>query len=473
VRPGLRVTLLLALLTVSLGGIVSVGFISVWRTRAALAEARYERVAFDAELAARVVGAFLGARREPDQLGQVLDIEGERLRGALGAQRLVVLDQAGQPLWPRGAPSLATDATGASAAIAGLAPSTQTVPGREPGTDVVLYASVPGPGRPLAARLETSISEGIDEVLARARTGVILLGILDGLVLLGAAAWLLSIAVVRPVRELERAAERVAAGDLTATPRVRGVGELAHLATAFDGMTRSLREGRESLIRTEKLAGVGRLAAGVAHEVGNPLAAILGYTEMLLGETPERPIAPELRKDVLERVRAETQRIHRIIQELLDYSRAPRAAAEPVDLVRVASGALSLTQAQARFKPLAIDLDIPADVGLVRGDPGRLTQVLLNLMINAGDATGGEGRVTVRARREGARVVVTVADDGPGVPAELRDKIFDPFFTTKEPGAGTGLGLSVSLAIVEGMGGKLTLGTPERGAEFVIDLPGA
>jgi signal transduction histidine kinase len=276
--------------------------------------------------------------------------------------------------------------------------------------------------------------------------------------------------VVRPVLALEGAARRVAGGDLDARVPLRGPGELGLLADAFDRMTGSLRTGRESLIRSEKLAGIGRLAAGVAHEVGNPLAAILGYVETLLSETPERPIAPELRHDVLGRIRGETERIHKIISELLEYARPADERIEPVDVGRVVAGAVSLVRAQARARKVAVEVRLPGDLPQVEAIPGRLTQVVLNLLLNAADATGGEGQIVVDARVEGGRVILGVEDDGPGVPPELRARLFEPFFTTKDVGLGTGLGLSVSLAIVERWGGTIRFVAPEKGARFEVYL---
>src|SRR5262249_32887612 len=157
-------------------------------------------------------------------------------------------------------------------------------------------------------------------------------------------------------------------------------GEIGQLADAFEAMTQSLRTGRESLIRSETLAGVGRLAAGVAHEVGNPLAAILGYAEMLLDETPEKPIAPQLRLDILRRGRSERGRIHNISKGLRGPARPPRDELEAVAAAKVVDGAVSLVKAQARLREVSVVVSLPDDLPLLRATAGRLTQVLLNLL---------------------------------------------------------------------------------------------
>jgi two-component system, NtrC family, sensor kinase len=461
VRPGLRLQILLALLLVTLGGSVSVGFISIWRTRQALADERYERAALMAQQAAELSARAL----ESGEPAARLNAAAPGIARAVGASELALFDASGKLVWPVAAPTLETDASGRAAAAAGMPPFARRLPrGR-----LALYAPV----GPHVLRTIFSLDESVDATLARTRNTVVLLGALNGLVLLAAAALILRATVVRPVLELERAAGRVAAGDLTArVPEpARGPGELGRLADAFDRMTASLQEGRESLIRSTQLAGVGRLAAGVAHEVGNPLAAILGYVETLLGDTPERPIDPALRRDMLARVRAETERIHKIIQELLEYSRPPRDELEDIALARVVDAALTLVKVQARFKELSVRVELPADLPEVRASVGRLTQVVLNLLLNAADASEGEGEIRISGYHAGGRVVLAVEDSGPGVPPELRARIFDPFFTTKEVGRGTGLGLSVSQSIVEAFGGKLRLADSARGARFEIELP--
>jgi signal transduction histidine kinase len=243
------------------------------------------------------------------------------------------------------------------------------------------------------------------------------------------------------------------------------------LAMAFNQMTASLAAQREQLIRTEKLASVGQLAAGVAHEIGNPLAAILGFVDILRAGV-DHPVSPAEQRDMLDRVKAETQRIHRTIEDLLAYSRPSREEAQPTDALKILKASQGLLEPQKRFRMVRVVTEAPAEWPRVVVSPGRLQQVFVNLLLNAADAMDGEGTVTVSCHREERRVRISFNDTGPGVPSELRRKIFDPFFTTKPPGQGTGLGLAISRSILETFGGGLDLGSNGGpGATFVVSLP--
>jgi signal transduction histidine kinase len=288
--------------------------------------------------------------------------------------------------------------------------------------------------------------------------------------------------VVRPVVALERAALRVARGDLTVRLATDGAQEFASLAVSFNTMTSSVREqlerldqqrqelqaSREHLIRSEKLASVGRLAAGVAHEVGNPLQSIIGFTDVVLSGG----IAQTEAQDFLERIRAEAQRIHRIIRELLDYARPVEDAVEPVALASVVEQSLQLVIPQRRLREVEVIRRGLDTVPTVAANGPRLVQVLVNLLLNAADALDGRGTVFIEGRAgvEPDRVELRVANTGPLIPPEDRGRIFDPFFTTKDPGQGTGLGLSVAQSIVESYGGRLTLADDESRTAFSIVL---
>jgi C4-dicarboxylate-specific signal transduction histidine kinase len=206
-------------------------------------------------------------------------------------------------------------------------------------------------------------------------------------------------------------------------------------------------------LRTEKLATVGRLAAGLAHEVGNPLGAITGYVELARMRLP-LDAHPEL-GDALERIGAAAARIDHIVRELLDFARPSPPLLAPIALRPVVEATLRLAQVQPRFRDVAVEVELPPDLPRAVADEHQLSQVLLNLLLNAGDAMGGAGRVRVHGRAAAGRVWLTVEDEGPGIAPEDLRRIFDPFFTTKEPGRGTGLGLAISHRIMESFGGEI------------------
>jgi signal transduction histidine kinase len=250
-----------------------------------------------------------------------------------------------------------------------------------------------------------------------------------------------------------------------------------------------LRHARAGLDRAERLAAVGRLAAGVAHEVGNPMGALLAFLE-LLGRDPG--LSPRSREH-LDKARRESERVRRILRELLDFSRPPRPARAPIRLADVAREVSGLVRAQRRYAEIAIEVVEEQSDLVALADASVVAQILLNLVLNAGDALQGSPepriRVTVRPaalrvregepaasaerRRRPDAVECEVADNGPGVPDEDRERIFDPFYTTKPPGEGTGLGLSNALRFAEELGGALEHAVPAdgRGACFRLRLP--
>jgi len=224
-------------------------------------------------------------------------------------------------------------------------------------------------------------------------------------------------------------------------------------------------------VRAERLATAGRLASGIAHEIGNPLGAITGYVELATDRLGAGDAGRAEAADFLARVGEEAQRIDRIVRDLLDLSRPAAAAHGPVELARPVDAALRLARVQPRFKAVDVELDLAPGLPPVLADERRLAQVFLNLFLNAGDAMGGGGKVRVSARADGAAVLVRVADTGPGVPPEHLPRVFEPFFTTKGAGQGTGLGLAISQGIVEAAGGELAAANAEGGgAVFSVRL---
>jgi len=310
--------------------------------------------------------------------------------------------------------------------------------------------------------------------------------------------------VVRPLSRVTRAVEDVSEGRLDTQVPIEGSGELIRLGVSFNRMTRTLRDQRQELerqlielkrfsddlksaqdrlIRAAKLASVGTLAAGVAHEIGNPLAGVLGLLEALEGEGD-----PARAESYREMIRKEVQRIDRIIGELLAYARPAKQEAEgPARSVvqDVLDHVRSLLGAQKLFDRVEIAValgDEPLAVGVSRDD---LTQLLVNLLLNAAQAMEGKGRIEVAAERiaewRPAMAVVgrpavrlTVTDDGPGIGDDIADRIFDPFFTQRESGQGSGLGLAICQSICDRGGAEIAVDRRhEGGARFVITLPAA
>jgi signal transduction histidine kinase len=247
---------------------------------------------------------------------------------------------------------------------------------------------------------------------------------------------------------------------------------LAAKVTELTAANGALAAARASLVRSEKLATVGRLAAGVAHEIGNPLGAVSGYAELARARLP--PDADPRIGDALERIAAAAERIDRIVRDLLDFARPTTLEVLPVGLESAVDAAVRLAAVQSRFKGVDVVLDLPSDLPPVLADERHLSQVVLNLLLNAGDAMEGKGQVAVGARRRGGLVELTVSDTGPGITAQDLPRVFDPFFTTKEPGQGSGLGLSICHSIVESMGGTIDATSPPGGgAAFVVRLRAA
>ena len=270
---------------------------------------------------------------------------------------------------------------------------------------------------------------------------------------------------------LSRAAvafERIAAA--LEEERRRLAGKVEELTRAG----RALDEAHASLARSERLATMGRLAAGLAHEIGNPLGAISGYVEIARARLP-----PDADRDLavaVGRIAEAAARIDRTIRDLLDLARTAPPRLAPLDLAAVLATAVRLARVQARFRHVEVETRFPPGLPPVLADEHQLGQVLLNLLLNAGDAMGGEGQVVLSAALAGERgeVELSVADAGPGIAAEHLPRLFEPFFTTKEPGEGTGLGLAISHRIVESLGGALSAENgASGGAVFRLRLPAA
>jgi len=254
---------------------------------------------------------------------------------------------------------------------------------------------------------------------------------------------------------------------------------LAENIVSLDLTNQELVEARDQIVHTARLASVGTLAAGIAHEVGNPLGAIMAFVDVAKGRMEDEGGDPEL----LDSIKNEAKRIDRIVRGLLDYARPHDTDLGPVPPSDVLHRVRELLDSQGKLENVDDRWSVSDDVRDVVMEPHRLEQVLVNLLLNALHAVEKVHRRRVSRDDEGrgidplftARHVVTihVADNGPGIPEEDLDRVFDPFHTTKEPGEGTGLGLSICARLVDGMGGRIEAGnTHSGGASFLIRLPG-
>ncbi len=257
-----------------------------------------------------------------------------------------------------------------------------------------------------------------------------------------------------------------------------GKKELRYTVSSLKKANSELKQAQQDMISAEKLASVGRLAAGIAHEIGNPIAIMKGYLELL--KTPEQP--PEQQRDFIDRTETELERVNIIIQQLLDLSRPNIDQTQETDIHNLLKDTVSVFSHQPLTSNLEILLELTASRHFCILNEGQLRQVFLNLIINASDAVGHKkkGRLVIRTENQRDEnnemswdfLLISFIDNGHGISNDQLSSIFDPFFTTKAPGKGTGLGLSVSYMIAEAAGGRLSaLQRPEGGACMQILLP--
>jgi signal transduction histidine kinase len=241
---------------------------------------------------------------------------------------------------------------------------------------------------------------------------------------------------------------------------------LERTTASLSAVNRKLQETFEQVKRAERLSAMGQLAAGLAHEIRNPLASVSGAAGLLKRET----ISRERREECVDIIQKECDRLNRLLSEFLDFARPRPPRFQPTDVGSVLRSVVDLAAHTAGEKGVRMIVDLPADLPPLECDPERITQAVLNLLINAITASEGSAAVTVTARAEKERITIQVRDQGAGIDPQLRDRIFDPFFTTKMNG--TGLGLSVVHQIVEQHGGSIqALPNLPRGTNFNLSLP--
>ena len=342
----------------------------------------------------------------------------------------------------------------------------------------------------------------IESSIAQFQKTVMLFAISTALVFIVLGSFLLTRYLVKPLEKLIKATEDISEGYVPKHLEATSSNEIGTLSVSLARMSDKLREDKEKIntyiksleesnrklklaqdevIRSEKLASVGRLAAGVAHEIGNPIGIILGYIEIL------RQDMSNTQKDSesLKRLEKEVMRIDTIIRELLSFSRPNTISLQPIQANAVIREAASIITHQKGFRGIHLELNLDDSLPLIMGDEGFFQQVLINLFINAMDAMPDGGTLSVTSEHRTVcnhgpldytlpkdGITILVSDTGSGIDQKNLNKIFDPFFTTKNPGKGTGLGLSVCHRIIESLGGIITVqSVPGKGTTFTIILP--
>ena len=292
------------------------------------------------------------------------------------------------------------------------------------------------------------------------------------IVLAGIIAVPIARLVTRPIAELVKANRRLAQGDVTVRVQPYGSGELAVLGQSFNNMVETLHETQQELLHKENLASMGQLAAGVAHELNNPLGTILLYSDILYKEAAE----DDSRRDDLQMIVKEANRCKVIVRDLLNFARQSKVLAQPTDLDELLEKLTAEQKKHPRFDNVEIVLELDTALPIIQADPLQLQQIFINLMDNAAEAmeAKGRGRLTITTRQApyGQGVEVSVTDTGTGIPEKYRPRLFKPFFTTKPVGSGTGLGLAIVYGIVKMHRGQVQVQSEEgKGTTFTITLP--
>lgn len=235
-------------------------------------------------------------------------------------------------------------------------------------------------------------------------------------------------------------------------------------------MKKKLEKTQVQLLQAEKMSSLGKLAAGVAHQLNNPLGGISLFTKLILEEYE----LEEKVKDDLHRILKDTQRCSDIVKELLEFARQTSQFMKPCDINRAITRTLFLLENQALFQNIITEKDLNPDLPPVKADIQQLNHMFMNIILNAAQAMEGKGTLTLRTFLNPAKdhICIEIADTGPGIPKEIKSNIFEPFFTTKEEGKGTGLGLSIVYGIVENhMGDIQVVSESGQGTKFMIELP--
>jgi len=311
------------------------------------------------------------------------------------------------------------------------------------------------------------------------RTFWIFLGItFVGIIIAASISYFLANRVVQPIRHLVLASKRIAGGDLDYNVKLKAKDEISELGEAFNSMALSLKDRDERLkeqatltiMKSEKLATIGQLASGVAHEINNPLGGILSYSHLVLEDMD----ADDPGRENVEKIAVQATRCKEIVKGLLDYSRQTEPKMSVANVNKILSVALSLVEKQALFHNIEVIKYLSPDPIQVMADTSQIQQVFINIIINAAESMEGQGKFVLQTKKseDGNSAKIEFTDTGHGIPEENIEKLFDPFFTTKEVGHGTGLGLAVSYGIIERHKGSIEVKSDVgKGTSFIVSLP--
>ena len=305
--------------------------------------------------------------------------------------------------------------------------------------------------------------------------GITLAGMLAAFIV----SWFLARGILKPIKRLVFASQELAKGNLEYQIKIKSNDEIGELGKTFNRMVSSLKERDEQLkentqqqiMKSERLASLGTLAAGVAHEINNPLGTISMYSQMTFDELAEDN---ESCRENLAIVIKQTDKAARIVKNLLEFARQSEPEMRMLDINEVLKQSIAITAHAAELRNIKMAINLNSEIPGIEGDSDKLQQVFINMIINAIHAMPDGGELTIAARpvKDGNFVEIEISDTGCGIPEENIKKLFDPFFSTKETGEGTGLGLSVSLGIVERHGGSIDVRSKvNEGSAFTIKLP--
>jgi two-component system, NtrC family, sensor kinase len=307
----------------------------------------------------------------------------------------------------------------------------------------------------------------LEENEHKSRTITIVLGLAAVLVGLFVTLWV--VITLRPLRRLRDAASRVASGDYGSRIDEKGPMEVKDLARELNAMAHAVEERERELVRSERLAAVGKMAAMITHEVRNPLSSIGLNTELLDDELGEHQ---KEARELVQAIHREVDRLTAITEEYLSFARLPKPKPAPEGVNTLVGALAGFVRADLAVKQVKLEVELEGGDPIALIDAAQIRQCLINLVRNASEAVAskGGGSVTLRTRRVGDRITIAVHDDGPGIAADVLPRMFDPFFSTKE--GGSGLGLALTQQIVKDHGGDLAVeSTLGRGTTFTVSVP--